>query len=225
VFVEYGKANSEDVLCRITAVNRGPDAAPIHVLPHLWYRNTWSWQSAVERPVIRAVGPGAAYATHSALGERWWYVRSADNQPVELLFTENDTNLERLYNVPNPSPYVKDGINDAVVQGSADRVNRQQGSKLAGHAHAASGAALTLQVRFSAEPLKDPFAEFDTILACRSSEADAFYAAVQPAGLGADERLVQRQALAGLLWSKQFYHYDVHRWLLGGGIMQSSPGL
>jgi hypothetical protein len=225
VFVEYGKADPEDVLCRITAVNRGPDAAPIHVLPHLWYRNTWSWETAVERPEIRAIGPGAASTTHPALGERWWYVRATDNQPVELLFTENDTNLQRLYNAPNPTPCVKDGINDAVVHGEADRVNRRQGSKLAGHARAvvASGASLTLQVRCSAEPLKDPFADFDTTLARRSGEADTFYAAVHPAVLSADERLVQRQALAGLLWSKQFYHYDVYRWLLGDPTEPTPP--
>src|SRR5262249_25916922 len=149
------------------------------------------------RPVIRAVGPAAAYTTHPDLGERWWYVRSTDNQPVELLFTENDTNLERLYNVPNPTPHVKDGINDAVVHGFGEHVNRQQGSKLAGHAHAmvAPGGALTLQVRFSAEPLKDPFADFDSIFARRSAETDAYYAALHPAGLSADERLIQRQAL------------------------------
>jgi hypothetical protein len=225
VFVEYGKANSEDVLCRITAFNRGPDAAPLHVLPHLWYRNTWTWRKDVERPVIQAVGPGAAYTTHRVLGERWWYVRAADHQPVELLFTENDTNLERLYNAPNSTLLVKDGINDAVVHGLADRVNRQHGSKLAGHARAlvASGAAFTLEVRFSAEPLEDPFAEFDTLLASRSAEADAFYAAVHPAGLSADERLVQRQALAGLLWSKQFYHYDVYRWLVGDPTEPTPP--
>jgi hypothetical protein len=213
VFVEYAKANSEDMLCRITAINRGPEAAPIHILPHLWYRNRWSWETAAERPVIRAVGPGAAYTNHPALGERWWYVRPTADQPIELLFTENDTNLQRLYNVPNLTPFVKDGINDAIVHGLADRVNRQQGSKLAGHAHAivVSGDALTLQVRFTAEPLEDPFADFDAIVARRSAEADAYYAALHPARLSADERLVQRQALAGLLWSKQFYHYDVYR--------------
>src|SRR5262249_43367002 len=164
-----------------------------------------------------AVGPGAAYTTHPALGERWWSVRATDNQPVELLFTENDTNLERLYNVPNPRPCMKDGINDAVVHGSAGRIDRQQGSKLAGHTRVvlASGAALTLQVRFSPEPLKAPFADFDKVFARRTEEADAYYAAVHPVGLSADERLVQRQALAGLLWSKQFYHYDVYRWLMG----------
>jgi hypothetical protein len=204
VFVEYGKANSEHVLCRITAVNRGPEAAPIHILPHLWYRNRWSWHPAAERPVIRAIDPGAAYTTQTTLGERWWYVRATSNQPVELLFTENDTNLERIFHMPNARPYVKDGINDAVVHGLADCVNRQQGSKLAGHSQAmvASGEAFTLEVRFSAEPLKYPFVDFEKILASRSAEADAYYAAVQPTGLSADERLVQRQALAGLLWSK-----------------------
>jgi hypothetical protein len=225
VFVEYAKASAEEVLCRITAFNRGPEAAPLNVLPHFWYRNTWSWRKDEPRPVIRVDGPGAAVTKHPTLGQRWWYVRAADSQPVELLFTENDTNLERLYNVPNPTPYVKDGINDAVVNCSAGRVNRRQGSKLAGHAHAvvAPGAALTVEVRFSAAPLPDPFADFDILLARRRAEADTFYAAVQPAGLSADERLVQRQAFAGLLWSKQFYHYDVYRWLQGDPTEPTPP--
>jgi hypothetical protein len=217
VLVEYAKADPEDLLCRITAVNRGPEAAPIHVLPHLWYRNTWSWSAAADRPVIQAVGPGAAHTTHPALGERWWYVRRPDGGAVELLFTENDTNRERLYHVPNPTPFAKDGVNDALVNGRPGAVNHRQGSKLAGHAHAvvAPGAALTVQVRFRAGPLSDPFADFDGVFARRGTEADAFYAAVQPAGLSDDERLVQRQAFAGLLWSKQFYHYDVYHWLTG----------
>jgi hypothetical protein len=217
VFVEYAKVDPEDLLCRITVVNRGLEAAPIHVLPHLWYRNTWSWEVHGERPVIQVITPGAAHTTHPALGKRWWYVRSGDNHSVELLFTENDTNLKRLYNVSNPTPYVKDGINAAVVNGKAEASNRRQGSKLAGHAHALvpPGAAWTVQVRFSAAASDDPFADLDTVFARRVAEADAFYAAVQPAGLSADERLVQRQAYAGLLWSKQFYHYDVYRWLVG----------
>jgi hypothetical protein len=225
VFVEYAKADPEDVLCRITAVNRGPDAAPLHILPHLWYRNTWSWSVAAERPVIKAAGAGAAQTTHPVLGQRRWYVRSSDNQPVELLFTENDTNLQRLYNVPNHTPYVKDGINDAVVNGQAGAISRQQGSKLAGHAHAvvAPGATWTLQVRFSAAALNDPFGDLDAVFARRMAEADAFYAAVQPARLSADERLVQRQAFAGLLWSKQFYHYDVYRWLVGDPTAPAPP--
>jgi hypothetical protein len=194
-------------------------------LPHLWYRNTWSWPAKAGRPVIQAAGPGAAQTAHSALGEHWWYVRSTTNEALELLFTENDTNEERLYKAPNPAPYVKDGINDAVVQGLAGSVNRRQGSKVAGHAQAAvaPGAALTLQVRLSARPLKDPFGDFDAVLARRVAEADVFYAAVHPAGLSSDERLVQRQAFAGLLWSKQFYHYSVYRWLVGDPGQPSPP--
>jgi hypothetical protein len=225
VFVEYGKANSEDLLCRITAVNRGADPAPIHVLPHLWYRNTWSWRLDGQRPVIRATGPGAAYTNHEAIGERWWYVRASGGGPVQLLFAENDTNVERLFQGPNRMPHVKDGINDAVVNGLADRAGREQGSKLAGHARAtvAPGASFTVDVRFCAEPRSDPFADFEAVLSRRLAEADAFYASLHPATLGADARLVQRQALAGLLWSKQFYHYDVYRWLLGDPPQPTPP--
>jgi hypothetical protein len=217
VFIEYAKANSEDILCRITAVNRGPDPAPIHVLPYLWYRNVWTWEPGVERSTIKAIGPGAAHTEHDALGERWWYVRTPNHPPLHLLFTENETNVERLYHVPNPSPYVKDGIHEAVVHGSQDRVNAQQGSKLAAHANAmvAPGGSFSVEVRFSAEPLDDPFADFDTIFTTRIAEADEFYNAVHPVQLTDDERLVQRQAFAGLLWSKQFYNYDVFRWLSG----------
>ncbi|MGB8714961.1 MAG: hypothetical protein WCD66_01220, partial [Rhodanobacteraceae bacterium] len=221
VFIEYAKANSEDILCRITATNRGPDPAPIHVLPHLWYRNVWTWEPGEQRSVMNAIGPGAAHSEHEVLGERWWYVRTADHQAVDLLFTENETNLKRLYNQPNLSPYVKDGINDAVVGGQSEQINHQQGSKLAGHARAtvAPGDSLAVEIRFSAEALDDPFADFDAIFARRIAEADEFYQAIHPPQLTADERLVQRQAFAGLLWSKQFYNYDIFRWLSG------DPGL
>jgi hypothetical protein len=221
VFIEYAKANSEDILCRITAINRGPDPAPIHVLSHLWYRNVWTWEPGEQRSVVNAIGPGMAHSEHEVLGERWWYVRTADHQTVDLLFTENETNLERLYNQPNPSPYVKDGINDAVVEGQSKRVNHQQGSKLAGHARStvAPGDSLIVEIRFSAEALDDPFADFDAIFARRIAEADEFFQAIHPPQLTADERLVQRQAFAGLLWSKQFYNYDIFRWLSG------DPGL
>ena len=217
VFIEYAKANPEDVLCRITAINRGPDPAPIHILPHLWYRNVWTWEPGVRRPTIKAIGPGAAYTEHEVLGKRWWYTRAADRQSPDLLFTENETNVERLYHVPNPSPYVKDSINNAVVNGLLDRVNTKQGSKLAGHIEAmvAAGARFVVEVRFSPEPQPDPFADSAATFTERIAEADAFYNAVHPAQLNADQRLVQRQAFAGLLWSKQFYNYDVFRWLSG----------
>ena len=217
MFIEYAKANSEDILCRITAINRGPDPAPIHVLPHLWYRNAWTWEPGMQRSMIKAISPGAAYTEHDAVGERWWYARAGDAAPMDLLFTENETNVERLYHAPNPSPYVKDGINDAVVNGLRDRVNSAARQQTCGHAKAmvAPGGSFTVEVRFTAEPQADPFADFDAIFAARIAEADEFYNAVHPAQLTADQRLVQRQAFAGLLWSKQFYHYDVFRWLSG----------
>ena len=147
VFIEYAKASPEDILCRITAINRGPDAAPIHILPHLWYRNRWSWELDGKREELRAIGPGAAeHLATPSLGDRWWYVRASDGQPVDLLFTENETNFKRIDNVPNKSPYVKDGINDAVVDGRTDAVNGKQGSKLAGHAHAVVPAGGTFSV-------------------------------------------------------------------------------
>ena len=225
VFIEYAKANSEDILCRITAVNRGPDPAPIHVLPHLWYRNVWTWEPGAARSSIKAIGPGAAHTEHEALGERWWYVRAPNQPALHLLFTENETNVERLYHAPNTSPYVKDGINEAVVHGSQDRVNPQQGSKLAGHANAvvAPRGSFIVEVRFTAEPQADPFGDFDGIFTTRITETDEFYEVLHPVQLSADERLVQRQAFAGLLWSKQFYHYDVFRWLSGDPTEPAPP--
>ncbi len=225
VFIEYAKANSEDILCRITAINHGPDPALLHILPHLWYRNVWTWEPGVERPAIKAIGPGAAYTEHEVLGERWWYARTGNGQPLELLFTENETNVERLYAAPNPSPYVKDGINNAIVNAQLDRVNGQHGSKLAGHAkvNVAPGESFIVEVRFAAEPQDDAFVGFDATFARRSAEADEFYNAIHPPHLNADERLVQRQAFAGLLWSKQFYHYDVFRWLQGDTTEPAPP--
>ena len=217
VFIEYAKASPEDILCRITAHNRGPDAAPIHLLPHLWYRNRWSWELDPKREEIRAIGPGAAHTTHPALGDRWWYVRASDGQPVDLLFTENNTNYERIDKSPNKTPYVKDGINNYLVDGEKNAVNAEQGSKLAGHAHAVvpAGGTFSVEVRFSPAELTAPFADFDATFATRIDEANTFYNDLHPTGFGVDEQLVGRQAFAGLLWSKQYYHYDVWRWLKG----------
>src|SRR4029450_1139254 len=217
VFVEYAKAAPEDLLCQITAVNRGPAAAPLHVVPHLWFRNTWSWGSNPDRPALRIVEATPVGTEHRHLGRRWWYLDGLPHGP-ELLFTENDTNTERLFGVPNAGCYVKDGIDEAVVHGRSDRVNpAHQGSKAAAHYHAtvAPGEVVTVRWRFTNYPLATPFDDFDTIIAQRSREADAFYAAVQDPSLDPDERLVQRQAYAGLLWNKQFYHYSVALWLSG----------
>ncbi|MDX1545727.1 MAG: hypothetical protein R3247_01995 [Rhodothermales bacterium] len=221
VFVEYAKASEEDVLCRITAVNRGPEAAPLHVLPHVWYRNTWSWGYGRERPVLEALpnGDGATVRLHHPhLGTRWWYARVPGTPPLPVLATDNETNTERLFGTPNASPYVKDGIHEAVVHGRRAAVNpARRGTKAAAHARALvpPGEAFTVEVRFADRALDDPFGGFDATMALRRDEADAFYAAVQHPALGEDARRVQRQAFAGLLWTKQFYHYSVELWLGG----------
>jgi len=225
VFVEYAKAGPEDLLCRIRAVNRGPDPAPLHLLPQLWYRNTWSWTHGAPRPRIAATGRSAARTTHSALGDRWWYVRAACGSTVTLLFTENDTNADRLFGVPSATRYAKDGIHDAVVHKHADRVNTAGGSKAAAHVRAMvpPGGTFTVDVRLSPAPLARPFAGVAAAFERRKREADDFYASTHGAHLTDDERIVQRQAFAGLLWSKQFYHYDVHRWLTGDPAQPSPP--
>src|SRR5262245_14339974 len=213
VFIEYAKASPEDILCRITAYNRGPDAAPTHILPHLWYRNTWTWEVDQAREVIRPIGPGAAITSHKVLGDRYWYIRASDGQQVALLFTENETNFERIDNSPNLSPYVKDGVHRAVVEHQRDAINSKQGSKLAGHAHAVvpAGGKFSVEVRFSPQALSKPFADFDATFAARIAECDAFYDELDPENFSDDQQLVGRQAFAGLLWSKQYYHYDVWR--------------
>lgn len=225
ISIEYAKAGPEDILCRITAVNRGPEAAPIHILPHLWYRNHWSWEIDGQRELIQAVDLGTVHTNHKLLGERWWYVRASDNQAVELLFTENETNFLRIYRAPNLSPYVKDGINDFVVEARNDAVNFEQGSKVAGHARAIvpAGGSFAAEVRFAAEQLDNPFADFEEILTTRRTEADTFYDALHPPTMTVDQQLIARQAFAGLLWSKQYYHYDVYRWLKGDPTQPTPP--
>jgi hypothetical protein len=225
VFVEYAKEDVEDILCRIRVVNRGREAAPIHVLPHLWYRNTWSWSHAASRPTIEAVAPGVARTNHPVLGERWWHVRAVDGAQPTLLFAENDTNTERLFGSANSTRFVKDGINDAVVLGRRDRVSRERGSKAAAHLGALvePGQSFTVEVRLAPALKATAFAGFNAAFARRMREADEFYGNVHRLHLTADERLVQRQALAGLLWSKQFYHYDVHHWLQGDPAQPSPP--
>ncbi len=166
--IEYAKAAQEDILCRITAVNRGPDAAPLHILPHIWYRNTWSWGYGRSRPQIRAVANhvSSAYTSDRHLGERWWYAAAADPQAeaLPLLFTENETNSERLWGIPNETPFVKDGIHAAVVDGLWNRVNpAQTGSKAAAHYQSVvpPNESVSVWVRFANAPHVDPFGDFD----------------------------------------------------------------
>ncbi len=229
VVVEYAKAAPQDILIRISATNRGPEAAPLHVLPTLWFRNTWAWGQPPghtlhddRRPELRAVTPnGAAGATtliqasHPDLGEYTLAVQGA----AELLFTENESNAEWLWGVPNATRYVKDGINDAVVGGAREQVNPEQvGTKAAAHyaLDIAPGATETILLRLSKRRQQAaPFDEAAALFAQRQAEADEFYQGFGAERMSEDERRVQRQAFAGLLWSKQFYHFDVHQWLDG----------
>jgi len=224
IFVKYAKAAPEDILIRITAYNRGPASAELHLLPTLWFRNTWSWGRDGRRPaLIRQSGPAevtVVEAAHHYYGSRWLVCEGSP----PLLFTENETNTQRLYSVENRTPYVKDGINNYIVDAQCGAVNPSEvGTKAAAHyrLNIASGGSVTVRLRFTpqqptSEMLQKPF---ETIFNQRIAEADEFYAKVIPQRLSADARNVQRQALAGMLWSKQFYHYDVRVWLEG------DPGL
>jgi hypothetical protein len=242
VSVEYAKMAHDDIAMVVTAFNRGPEEATLHLLPTLWFRNAWSWGDDVPRPSLEAGGDGAEVrVSHAELGE--WTLHADDT--AELLFCENETNSERLFGTPNSSPYVKDGINDFVVDGAAGAVNPERtGTKVAAHhvVTIAPGESATIRVRLrsslsgtdargkpatdgrpAAKP-EEPLAAIDEALATRRKEADQFYKRVIPAELGADEALVMRQALAGLLWGKQYYEYDVHRWVREHGVNPWSPG-
>jgi hypothetical protein len=221
VQVEYAKASPEDVLVRITVSNRGPEPATLHVLPTLWFRNDWSWgEGASPKPSIRKAGdvrgPVLA-ASHAELGERWLH---CDGAPA-LLFTENETNEERVFGKPNPSPWVKDAFHAFLVGGKADAVNPAQvGTKAAAHyrIEVAPGRSEVLRLRLSDAKLSDPFGAFDRTVAARLGEANAFYEAIVPAEASEDQARVARQAMAGMLWSKQYYLFDAQRWLHERGV-------
>ncbi len=225
IFIEYAKATPEDILCRITAINRSSSPAPLHILPHIWYRNVWSWGYKAARPHLQAIAPDIISTHERHLDNRWWSVRSTGLSP-SLLFTENETNTERLFGSTNLQPYVKDAFHEAVIGGRADRVNPAQvGSKAAAHFQqlVQPGESFVVEVRFSNTQPTQPFSNFDSIFAERIQEADEFYAAIQRPGLDEDEQLVQRQAFAGLLWTKQFYHYSVELWLDGDPSQPKPP--
>ena len=211
VFVEYAKADPEDVLIRITVHNRGPEAATIHLLPTLWFRNTWS-SGDTTKPVLGMVKEGAIVASHPVLGER---TLSCDATP-ELLFTENESNLLRLWEQPNPSPYVKDAFHNCVISGDHDAVDPSHTStKAAAHyvLDVPAKDSKVVRLRLSEKAPADPFATFDTTFDVRLKDANDFYDRITPASLSEDERRVHRQALAGMLWSKQYYYFDLDRWL------------
>jgi hypothetical protein len=214
VDVEYAKADPEDLVIRISATNHGPETAPLHVLPTLWFHNTWAWGLSEPRPELRQTAPGLISAHDASLGTYWLACAGAP----ELLFTDNESNTERLWQVPNRTPFVKDGINDAVVLGLHTINPAQVGTKAAAHYALQLGPGETSSVllRLSAKRQPNLFADAEQVIASRRAEADAFYEnQLGATQLTTDERLVQRQAFAGLLWSKQFYHYEVEEWLDG----------
>ncbi len=238
VFVEYAKAAAEDILIRITAVNRGPETAPLHLLPTLWFRNTWSWGGIIRSGEAHRspspAGLGIVEAQQSDYGKRWLL---AEGSP-ELLFTGNETNHQVLYGSKNATPYVKDGINDYIVSGRKDAVNpAQTGTKVAAHYSVSlkPGASFSVRLRLrDSSPLEqsgkkqfsaaDVFgAEFESAFAERIKEADEFYSDRCSKDMSDDARQTQRQAFAGLLWGKQSYHYEVKTWLTGDPTQPPPP--
>ena len=230
VLAEYAKASPDDVLARFTITNRGPEPATIHVLPTLWFRNTWSWNREGEgygkRPRLAADGERAITAEHATLGRLRFAV---DGEPLALLFTENETNQQRLFRTPNRQPYVKDAFHEYVVRGAKDAVRPQRfGTKAAAQfaLTLAPGESRVLRARLApeGEASATPFDDaFDAVFAARIAECDAWWASRIPAELSEEERRVARQAYAGLLWSKQFYFYVVKDWLEGDPAMPAPP--
>jgi len=231
VSVEYAKASPEDLCIRIEAVNRGPDAAPLHLIPHLWFRNIWGWNDSRGATPVITKGPQTTGAIsliaddakaerlrnlpfEYQIGKRILYA----NEGAQLLFTDNESNNERLYGVPSKSPYVKDAFHRAIVNGEQSAVNpAHRGTKacLNYEYNVPPGASVVLQLRLAPEPLKSPLQDVADIIAKRRAEADEFYAAIQPPKATEDEKRVQRQAFAGLLWTKQSYLFDVDDWFKG----------
>ena len=232
VFVEYAKASPNDVLMRVTIANRSAEAANLHVLPMLWFQNTWSWGRTGEgyesKPTIKCSDAGLV-AEHATLGQFHLVAEPLrGNTAVTQLFTDNETNTQRLYGVPNANPYTKDAFHSYLVQGKAEAVNPEAiGTKAAVHypLQLAAGETITLKLRLfaQADAPETVFGEaFDRLFDQRIQEADAFYAAL-PDSLKFEERQVVRQACAGLLWSKQFYHYGVADWLAGDPTVPANP--
>jgi hypothetical protein len=224
VFVEYAKADASDILMRITVHNRGPEAATVHLLPQLWFRNTWSWDNS-EKPVLRAEKDGSVSARHGQLGE---FRLDCDAKP-EWLFCDNETNVRRLYEQNDASGFFKDAFHEYVVSGNKTAVNPQQaGTKAAAHYTLTVPAQGSREIRLrlaspSEKSAPSPFSDFDAVFSQRLREADEFYGEMQKDLHDEDARRVQRQAFAGMIWSKQFYYYDIRDWLRGDPVMPPPP--
>ena len=218
--IEYAKASTHDILIRVNATNCGSEAAPLHLLPTIWFRNTWSWGRDPSNPSLRKTGDeghvAKIAATHPVLGDYNLFCDSAD----DVFFTENESNAERLWNISNATPFVKDSINDHLVGGKIDSVNPANvGTKAAAHYkfNIPAGEAISIRLRLTREnkTSSEAFADYDAMFKLRRAEADQFYNELAPKILKDEQRAIQRQAFAGLLWNKQFYHYIVEQWLDG----------
>ena len=221
VFVEYAKAGVSDILMRVTAHNRGDEDAPLHILPQLWFRNTWAWGYDPARPALSADETDCIIVEHPTLGR---YHCHFDGDP-DLLFCDNDTNTARLYGLP-ASGHNKDAFHDYVIHGNHHAVSPlQNGTKATGHFNftVAAHGKVEVRLRLTRETNKKPFNDFDQIFDNRIAEADEFYAELQSDLSDDDAKLIQRQALAGMIWSKQFYYYDIPQWLKGDPAMPAPP--
>jgi hypothetical protein len=211
-FVEYAKADPEDVLVRISVYNRGPEAAQLHLLPTLWFRNTWQWGDNEPKPNLRRIDKGTVQASHFEAGE---YTLQCDGD-LELLFTENESNNRRLWGQPNASPYVKDAFHQYLIAGNREAVNPlRTGTKAAAHyaLEVPAGGSKTVRLRLGKTTAADAFTTFDKVFADRIADNEEFYERITPSNLSEDERRVHRQALAGMLWTKQYYYFDLDTWL------------
>src|SRR5215469_5923308 len=228
VFAEYAKASENDILIRLTIANRGPEKATLHLLPTLWFRNTWSWGSIPEestnKPSIKLERSGLVRAQHEILGN---YQLAFEGNAMPL-FTDNETNSARIHNYPNGQRFVKDAFHENVVHGRAEAVNPQNiGTKFGAHyvLEIEPGKSEVVRLRLSAtdEAPLDSFAGFEEVFAIRMKEADEFYDAVIPSGSDREAKTVARQGYAGLLWSKQFYYYSIREWLSGDPAQPAPP--
>jgi hypothetical protein len=211
VFVEYAKADPDDILIRVTLHNRGPETAVLHLLPTLWFRNTWCYEGG-SKPSLCKTSKGTIEVSHNELGTR---TLSCEGNP-ELLFTENESNASRLWGQSNPSPYVKDAFHEYVISGKHEAVNPSNaGTKAAAHyrLEVPAGGSKVVRLRLSLKSAVHPFEAFDDTFAARLGDANEFYDRITPESLSEDERRVHRQALAGMLWTKQYYFFDLDRWL------------
>ena len=220
IFIEYAKAGKEDILIRITAHNRGKDAAPLHILPTVWFRNTWSWGNDEYKPAMVPSNEGNIIIQHRELGEWGLYGEETDVN----LFCDNETNTRRLYG-EDKAGYFKDGIQEFLIHGKEDAINYQQGTKAAQNYERMipGGGCTTVRMRLANALEYNPFADFDQVFADRIRETDDFYAALQTDVKNEDEKRVQRQAFAGMLWNKQLYTYNVEDWLNGDARQPPPP--